>query len=281
MALFRVNYESAALRMRIGVNVIIPENKWGHSLKDRPEGYRYPTLWLLCGGGFDDSDWQRYSAIELYAAQHGVAVVMPGVYYTGYMDTKRGNYKYWTQITEELPDYLRRIFPLSDKREDNFVAGFSMGGYGAFKWAMKDPEMFAACGSFAGPIGIVPREPIGENEKIGEPCLRDTNYKEAFPTLWASFGSAAEVRNTSDDNLYMLEKRVSEGCELPAFYIAVGDKDPTAPDGYKVMDFMKEIGISFKDIRDHGYHDWEYCNRHIELFLNWIEIRNAFKMEVQ
>jgi len=58
VANFRLYYFSEALRMKVGVNVIIPENTWGHSLADRPEGYRYPVLWLQSGGGFDYTDWQ-------------------------------------------------------------------------------------------------------------------------------------------------------------------------------------------------------------------------------
>ena len=281
MALCRVNYFSDALKMKMGVNVIIPENKWGYSLKDRPIGYRYPTLWLLCGGGFDYTDWQRYTALELYAAQHGVAVVMPGVYYSGYMDTTEGDFKYWTQISEELPEYLRRMFPLSYEREDNFVAGFSMGGYGAFKWAMQKPQMFAACGTFAGAIGIIPRQPIADNERIGEPCLRDSVKKEGFCMIWAAFGSAAVLRSTPNDNLYMLENRIKEKCDLPKFYIAIGSEDPTAKEGYMVMDTMRKMGLEFEEIRDKGKHDWEYCNRHIENYLNWLPIKNAFKMEAQ
>ena len=281
MALCRTDYYSPVMKMRMGVNVIIPENKWGYSLADRPAGYRYPTVWLFCGGGFDHSDWSRYTAVELFAAQKGVAVVMPGISYAAYMDTAEGDYRYWTQITEELPEYLRRVFPLSEKREENFVAGFSMGGYGAFKFAMQHPEMFAACGTFAGPIGLIPRKPIAPDEKLGQPCLRDDFCEEAFGTLWAAFGSAAKLRNTPSDNLYMLEKHLAAGTDLPKFYIAVGAQDPTAPENYPVMDYMHQIGLEFEDIRDQGYHDWEYCNRHIEKYLNWIPLSGTFEMEVQ
>ena len=72
--------------MKVGVNVIIPENTWGHSLADRPKGYKYPVLWLQSGGGFDYTDWQRYTALELYAAEAGVAIVCSGTYCSGYMD---------------------------------------------------------------------------------------------------------------------------------------------------------------------------------------------------
>lgn len=80
MANFRLYYYSEVLKMKVGVNVIIPENTWGHSLADRPKDYRYPVLWLQSGGGFDYTDWQRYTALELYASQAGVAVVCSGTY---------------------------------------------------------------------------------------------------------------------------------------------------------------------------------------------------------
>lgn len=281
MALSKITYYSHAMHQKMGVCVIIPENKWGYSLADRPADYRYPTLWLLCGGGFDHTDWLRYTAIEYYAAKHGIAVVMPGISYAAYVDTAEGGYPYWTQISRELPAYLRKLFPLSDKREDNFVCGFSMGGYGAFKFAMQRPDMFAACGTFAGPIGIIPRTSIPSNERLGTPCLRDDFCEEAFGTLWASFGSAAKRRNTPDDNLYMLQKHLDAGTELPKFYIAVGSEDPTAPENYEVYDSMHEMGLSFEDIRDWGKHDWEYCGRHVAKFLDWIPLHSAYIMEDQ
>lgn len=281
MALSKITYYSDVMQQKIGVCVIIPENKWDYSLADRPADYRYPTLWLLCGGGFDHTDWLRYTAIELYAAKHGVAVVMPGISYAAYVDTAEGGYAYWTQISRELPEYLRKVFPLSYAREDNFVCGFSMGGYGAFKFAMQRPDMFAACGTFAGPIGIIPRNPIPSNEMLGQPCLRDDFCEEPFGTLWASFGSAAKRRNTPDDNLCMLEKHLAAGTPLPLFYIAVGDEDPTAPEGYVTMDEMHRMGLVFEDIRDDGKHDWVYCNKHVQRFLDWIPLNSAYIMEDQ
>lgn len=281
MALCKINYFSDAMQQKMGISVIIPENKWGYSLADRPEGYRYPTLWLLCGGGYDHTDWFRYTALELYAAKHGVAVVLPGISYAGYVDTAEGDYKYWTQISQELPEYLRKVFPLSCERKDNFVAGFSMGGYGAFKFAMQRPDMFAACGNFSGPTGIIPRVPVAPTEKLGQPCLRDDFCEKPFGTLWAAFGSAAKRRNTPDDNLYMLDKHVAAGTDLPKFYMAIGSEDPGAQDGYDVMDYMTSLGIDFKQVRDEGMHDWNYCNKHLKAFLDWIPLENTFEMEDQ
>lgn len=93
---------------------------------------KHPTLYLLHGLSDDHTIWLRRTSIERYVASMGLAVVMPAVHRSFYTDMDKG-YRYWTFISEELPALARSFFPLSDKREDNFAAGLSMGGYGAFK----------------------------------------------------------------------------------------------------------------------------------------------------
>lgn len=102
-------------------------------------GNLHPTLYLLHGLSDDDSIWLRRTSIERYVAQMGIAVVMPQVHRSFYTDMAAGG-QYWTFISEELPALARSFFPLSAKREDNFVAGLSMGGYGALKLGLRKPE---------------------------------------------------------------------------------------------------------------------------------------------
>ena len=117
MANFRLYYDSEVLKMKVGVNVILPESTWGTSLADRPRDYRYPVLWLQSGGGFDYTDWQRYTSLELYASEVGIAVVCSGTYCSGYMDTVHGEFKYFSQLSIETPRVVRHLFPLSEKPE--------------------------------------------------------------------------------------------------------------------------------------------------------------------
>ena len=134
MANFRLYYFFRGTLDEGGSECGHSKNTWGHSLADRPKGYKYPVLWLQSGGGFDYTDWRRYTALELYVAEAGVAIVCSGTYCSGYMDTKHGDFKYFTQLSIETPNMVRHLFPLSDDPKENFIAGFSMGGYGTLKW---------------------------------------------------------------------------------------------------------------------------------------------------
>lgn len=265
MANIRLYYYSEALEQKVGVNVIIPENTWGHSLADRPAGYRYPVLWLQSGGGFDYTDWQRYTAIELYAAKAGIAVVCSGTYCSGYMDTKHGDFKYFTQLSVETPRVVRHLFPLSEDPSQNFIAGFSMGGYGSLKWMLRDPEKFAAFGLFSGVKNIADLLPETEDNS------------DSFYMFASAFGCAANIRNTEDDICYMLKKQKAAGKKFPRGYIATGVEDTHYKDNVEFMDKYAAMGLEFVRVIDHGAHNWEYCNRHIKKFIDWLEIEDTFK----
>ena len=102
-----------------------------------------PVLYLLHGLSDDHTIWSRRTSIERYAAEYELAVVMPDGERGFYTDMMQGP-RYWTMLTEELPAIAASFFPISTRREDTFVAGLSMGGYGALKCALRLPERYAA-----------------------------------------------------------------------------------------------------------------------------------------
>src|SRR5690242_20985985 len=128
-------------------------------LPDRPARRRMrrragpATLYLLHGLGDDDTAWTRYTGLERYVETLDLAVVMPQAHRSFYTDGARGN-PYWTFLSKELPDRVRAFFRLSDRPEDTFVAGLSMGGYGALKWALREPARFAAVASMSGALDM-------------------------------------------------------------------------------------------------------------------------------
>lgn len=269
MANFRLYYFSEALRMKVGVNVIIPENTWGHSLADRPAGYRYPVLWLQSGGGFDYTDWQRYTALELYAAEAGIAVVCSGTYCSGYMDTIQGDFKYFTQLSIETPKVVRHLFPLSEDPQENFIAGFSMGGYGSLKWLVRDPEQFAAIGLFSGVKNMA-------DLRIDDGMMHD----EEFYMFKSAFSKQEYIVNTENDISYMIDKQMAAGKKFPKAYMATGVEDTHYEDNVHFIDKYMSQGIQAYKVIDHGAHNWEYCDKHVKKYLDWLvaegKIKNTF-----
>ena len=155
MALIDCKFFSETLGMSSSMRVILPETTErrigdsGVSRAGLPTFQGHPTLLLLHGLSDDESIWTRSTSIERYAAGLGLAVVMPNVHRSFYTNMVHG-YRYWDFASREVLDKARAFFPLSHARADNFVAGLSMGGYGAFKLALSMPEAFSAAASLSG-----------------------------------------------------------------------------------------------------------------------------------
>ena len=128
-----MNFYSNELRKNTQIYVLLPRFKGEADAKCK-------TLWLLHGLSDDHTSWMRNTSIERYAAKHHLAVVMPNVDRSRYTDTAY-DANYFSFVAKELPELCRDTFKqMSEKREDNIVAGLSMGGYGSLKVALTCPE---------------------------------------------------------------------------------------------------------------------------------------------
>src|SRR5512136_755148 len=149
MALFHCDFRSEVLDLSTSMVVILPDAEPSQDGRRR----KYKTLYLLHGLSDDHTIWQRRTSLERYTAPLGIAVVMPAVDRSFYTNMAYGK-AYETFVAEELPKLARSFFPLSEQREDNYVAGLSMGGYGAFKLALNYPENYCAAASLSGALDL-------------------------------------------------------------------------------------------------------------------------------
>ena len=170
MAFLQCEIQSAALGKACALNVLVPQYFKGGVPGERRE---YKVLYLLHGLSDDHTMWMRRTSIERYTSDLDVVVVMPNADRSFYTDMKHG-LKYWTFISEELPGIVKQLFPVSPRREDTFVAGFSMGGYGALKLALNRPDLFTAAGRRRkGPArrtGCPGRKPVPVPMRTGLPA---------------------------------------------------------------------------------------------------------------
>ena len=153
MAFLQIQFFSASLNVASTVNVILPEANQGIGMGVSKDERPPKVLYLLHGYSDDHSIWMRRTSVERYAANHNLAVIMPAVNHSFYCNEVYGE-KYWDYISDELPRTMRRFLRLSEKPEDTYVAGLSMGGYGAMRLALTYPEHFAGAASFSGAVDL-------------------------------------------------------------------------------------------------------------------------------
>ncbi|ADU29174.1 alpha/beta hydrolase [Evansella cellulosilytica] len=259
MALIQCQFFSEVLTLSTSMTVILPQQtKTQIGMQNEVKGERHPTLYLLHGFSDDDTIWTRRTSIERYVAEMGIAVVMPQVHQSFYTDMKYGN-KYWTFLTEELPKLAQSFFPLSSKREENFVAGLSMGGYGAFKWALTYPDRFAAAASLSGALDME-----GNIKNLTE----DNPMNRVFELIYGEEGTIGEA----NDLLYLM-KQVDAKQEKPLLYQCCGTEDFLFQDNMTFKEACEQTTIELTTDFGPGDHEWGYWDRKIQEVLNWLPIK--------
>ena len=158
MALIQYSFRSEVLKENTEIYVILPtyevfrdpEKKGAETYYKEYE--RKKTLYVLHGGSDDASLYLRRTRLEEYALERDLAVVMPEVRNSFYCDMVHGK-KYFTYLSEELPEIVENIFPLTHDPKERYVIGNSMGSHGTFKWALNRPDFFAAAAGMSGAGG--------------------------------------------------------------------------------------------------------------------------------
>ena len=261
MALVHFHFFSHALGLTSTLSLILPDAPPAPGEAARAPQGPYRALYLLHGRSDDHTIWQRRTAIERYvdavnAQGANLAVVMPAVHLSFYTDMVVGG-RYWTFISEEVPSLVQSYFNLSAAREDNFVAGLSMGGYGAFKLALSHPERFAAGASLSGALDVLRITQLEESMNEG-----DLKYV---------FGTSAELAGSPND-LFHLAERVAAGGPRPALYQWCGTDDFLYEDNLRFHEHLQRLGLPVTYGATPGGHEWVHWDHHIEKVLAWLPL---------
>lgn len=263
MGLTRFSFLSKSLGFHTNVNIILPIDNY-----DSDETYKevysqnqeFKTLYLLHGGSGNAEDWLRFSRIEKYANKNNLAVIMPEVGGSSFYTDMVYGYDYFTYITEELPLIMEKMFPLSSRREDRFVAGLSMGGYGAFKWAFNKPEFFAAAANLSGASLIVDLLKNSSFDSVDED-------KESIVNL--NWGGLDQLEGSISDTKHMIDNSVNNNLDLPELYVCTGTEDFSYEYTQDFMDYARKKGIEITYEEDSGKHDWDFWDTYIKKIIHW------------
>ncbi len=252
MALVRCDFFSEVLGLSTSMTVLLPEGPAARTPAQASPGH--PTLYLLHGLSDDDTVWVRRTSLERYVEPLGLAVVMPQAHRSFYMDETRG-LRYWTFLTEELPAVAQGFFRLSQRREDTFVAGVSMGGYGALKWALRHPGRFAAAASLSGALDVV--------------GLQRTRAPEYLDVDHRAFDGVS-VAGTPDDLLTLVAG--ADPATLPDLLVTCGDDDDLYADNLRFAARAQARGLPLTTRFGPGAHDWAHWDPAIRTVLDWLPL---------
>ena len=254
MAHIEINFISETLLRAVDVMLVLPSKTCmdcmmdkGQTLKDyyqKKANKKYPLLILLHGMANNYKTFDTYARVELFAEEHNMAVAMISGENKFYLNNKADCF--YDFIEYELKDYLYGNFPISPKRENNFIAGLSMGGFGALYHGLSNPKAYAAIGSFSGAIHI--------------DGFKDMGFEPEFTPI-----KELALRNKAD---------------LPQLYVTCGEDDMLIEPNREFVKFLDDNKIpNYHETLPHYTHEWRFWDLELEKFLNWIPRNNDYKDE--
>lgn len=237
-----LDMHSDAMDLHTQTTVLLPDAK-------SPE-QGFPVLYLLHGKGGDHSDWGRLGAIEHHVRErYPLCVVMPSAQHSFYRDMVFG-LPYYRYLAEELPMKLQRMFPISPRREDTYVGGRSMGGYGAVMLALTKPERYAGAASISGALDVFQ-------------MIRTHEWPE---WRWI-FGEDEQFLKSDGDLMHMLGQLKAE---KPRIFACCGLEDGLLDQNRAFVERARSLGYDVTYEEGHGVHDWYYGNQCMEHILDWL-----------
>lgn len=244
MASITLSFHSEALERTVPLRALVP-------LEDAPH-VPMPAMYLLHGLYGSEQDWFQYTRVMLWARAKGLAVFCPAGengFYVNQADTGEAYMRY---VGEELPAFTRRLFPLSSQREDTFIAGLSMGGYGALNAGLTYPETFGKVAALSAAL-----RPWKRMDKPQGGCVQRPAYARAL------FGQDTEPWNT-------LTLARQCGARAPELWLSCGAQDDLLEENIALVNGLRQAGIPAYFDQPPGAHNWDFWDREIQRVIDWL-----------
>lgn len=259
--MMRTSFLSESLYRSVDINVIVPMEVLGIPGEAKKEGPTiFKTLYLLNGYSGNQDDWLTYSNIRQLAEQYRLAVVMPAGGNSFYVDGAGLGNQWGRFVGEELVDFTRKMFPLSPKREDTFLGGLSMGGFGAARLGFYYHRHFSKLFSLSG--AFITDKIAGKTEGYRDEVADYEYYHSAF-------GDLKQLQNSSKDPFWCARQAV-QAENAPELYMACGEEDFLIENNRDAKRKLEEIGVRLHYLEAPGIHDWRFWNQHLEPAIQWL-----------
>ena len=263
MALIQANFMSGSLMRTVPVNIILPVDKLAFSGAAQKEVTAYKTLYLLHGIFGNYTDWVSGTNIQRWAEEKDLAVVMPSGDNMFYIDHRESLNYYGEFIGRELVELTRRTFPLSRRREDTFIAGLSMGGYGAIRNGLKYHDTFGCIAGLSSAMIVDGLEMRTNDTPV---TINRRDFAESI------FGDLTKVKDSDMNPKWLVEKLKKQQAEFPKMYLACGTEDSLLGANREMRDYLKDAGVDVTYEEGAGGHEWDFWNRYIKKVIDWLPL---------
>lgn len=256
MANLTIRMYSNCLKRPVSFQMILPNDpRNDYPQPENPYEKRgMKTLLLLHGYTGDAWNWVR----EELAAQYHFAIVVPSGENAFWLDGQSTGHQYCTFLGEELIGYLQKTFHLAMKKEDTYVMGFSMGGFGALHTALYYPQIFGKAAAWSS--ALIHHEVANMQPGYDNGVANYAYYRECF-------GEPSELLESDNNPEYLVKKLKASGQELPEIYMACGTEDFLLEPNRQMHRFLEEQGVAHEYWEDTGIHDLVFWSKCVEKYV--------------
>ena len=248
LAVIESKLQSSLLAREVSYRVIVPADY------KRKSSERYPVIYLLHGLFGHFGNWTDKTEIATYAANYRFIIVMPEGNDGWWTDSATiPNHRYESYIVRELIPEIDKTYRTIADRDHRFIAGLSMGGYGAIKFGLKYSDMFSLVGSFSGAL---------------DAPLRDQDGTKLWATLLPPYGPLGTTTRQQNDIFALLRNISADRMKtLPFFYLDCGTEDMfvTTNRDFDALLLEKKLPHEFRELP--GKHEWPYWDQQVQEFL--------------
>jgi len=264
MARLTATIRSAALRLNTRVEIIFPQTPNPDYKKLPAQSANLKILYLLHGMMGNSSCWVNNTRLNYYVnSAQSYVVIMPEVQNSFYSDMVFGA-DYFSYVAYELPRIIEEMFNVKHTPQNTFIAGLSMGGYGALRIALSRPDFYAACASFSGALDVQ-----FLLSRLSE--MDEWNNRLTISIL------GTEKVLPENGNLFTLAENLAHKVEKPRVLITCGTEDTALIEGNRAFSaYLEKLPFPHAYKEWAGLHDWNFWEECLPVMFNYFNLEGDF-----
>ncbi len=258
MAYFSVKMFSNELRRQVSFEMYVPNDpRYDAPPAVQADTCEIKTLFLLHGYTGIAGSWIPEYLCEKYR----VALVMPNGENSFWLDGEATGRKFCRFVGIELVDYIRKTFDLARGKDDTYILGYSMGGFGAIHTALRYPERFGKIGAMSS--ALIMHEVMRMQPGYQNGIANYDYYRECF-------GEPEKLSESENNPEYLVKQLKREGIALPEIYMCCGTEDFLLEENRSFHRFLEDQSVEHIYLESKGIHDMVFWMEYSEKILAWM-----------